>query len=847
MRRTQEGYSPFKNDKPKDAKNSPFDASSMLVVKAIYDFERRDLMEDKRRTRKPEISERRENTVSEYNKKKTAKKKGKVRRTMFITFIIILGLFTCASAVFLGLLCGNGEIEAKRLCESFQLKGDYDIKLSSTVYYFDEEENDYLKADNLHSEQNRIWVDLEKTPKYLKEAFIAIEDERFDSHQGVDWKRTSGAIFTYLFKGDSSYGGSTITQQLIKNVTGNNKHSPLRKMEEIFIALNLEKMMTKDEIIEMYMNIIYLGQGCHGVQSASNVYFSKDVSELTLAECASIAGITQYPSKYDPILNFEEHKIKQELVLDKMCERGYITEQECENAKAEELVLVKGTSKTQKTEIQSYFIDQVVEDVINDLVVRKGYTEDEATKILFTKGLKIYSTMDPKVQNTLEEVYKDGSNFPGVSGANGPQSAMIVIDPHTGHIKGIVGGRGEKVGNRVLNRATQTVRQPGSSIKPLSVYAPAIEYGIITPATMVDDSELKIGDWNVRNSDNKYMGKITSRVALEKSRNIPVVRILDKLSVEKSFDFLTDNLGFTSLVSNEKRADGQVYSDKYYSCLGLGGLTDGISVRELAAAYCTFANQGIYNKSVTYTKIVDASGNVLLENKQGTKRAMSKETAYSVANMMTGVITSGTGTAARLANPEIMAGGKTGTTTNDIDRWFAGFTPNYVGVVWFGYDAPKNMSGLGNPCIRIWKKVMDKIHEGEEIGEIEMPSTMVSKRICQISGKIATSKCNNTRIDYFKSGMQPSSYCSSHEITEPEDEIDDKIENEDTGLGGIKPGSGIVNPPAEGDIITHPNVTKEPLDEPIAPVTPSTSPPSTEPITPTVPEQSTTDDIIWYE
>lgn len=735
-------------------------------------------MEESSKTRKPTQKKR--------------KKGGTLKRIFLVILIIAVVMTSVVAGAFLGFVDNSTDLIAR----------EYNLDFSSMIYYIDEETNEPKEIDRLYSEQNRIWVDIENTPPLLRDAFVAIEDERFDSHNGVDWKRTFSAVITYFFKGNKSHGGSTITQQLIKNVTGEDERSPIRKVQEIIRALNLEKKMSKDDIIEMYMNTIYLGQGCHGVQAASNVYFSKDVSELTLAECASIAGITQYPSKYDPILNYEEHKKKQELVLDKMLELGYITEEECTSAKAEELKLIKGTAKTDGTKIQSYFIDQVVIDVMNDLMTKRHMSESAATKLLFKGGLKIYTTMDPKVQESMEKVFTNNANFPGANGENGPQSAMIVIDPYTGHIKGVVGGRGEKTGNRVLNRATQTIRQPGSAIKPVSVYAPAIEYGVITPATIVDDSPLKIGDWSVRNADGNFMGKITARVALEKSRNVPVVRILDKMGVDKSFDFLTNNLGFTTLVSSEKRADGEIYSDKYYSCLGLGGLTDGISVKELAAAYCSFVNSGIYTKPISYTKVIDSSGKIILENKPESHQAMSKETAYSVANMMTGVITSGTGTGARLANPAIMAGGKTGTTTNDVDRWFAGFTPNYVGVVWFGYDIPKNMSGLGNPCVSNWKKVMDLIHIEEEIDTIVIPNNSVSTRVCQISGKIATGKCTNTRYDYFKSGTQPVSFCTSHENAEAEDEIDDNIENAESAVGNTEPGTGAVNPPAEGEAIT---------------------------------------------
>ena len=733
-------------------------------------------------------------TTSRKNTNKKKKKTGKLfKRIVVIVLIIAVLVSSAVAGALLGFIDNSTDLIAQ----------EYNLDFSSMIYYIDETTGEPVEIDRLYSEQNRIWADIESMAPRLRDAFVAIEDERFDSHNGIDFKRTLGATITYLFKGNSSYGGSTITQQLIKNVTGDNKRSPIRKIQEMIRAINLEQKMTKDEIIEMYMNTIYLGQGCHGVQAASNVYFSKDVSQLTLAECASIAGITQYPSKYDPLLNYEEHKKKQELVLDKMCELKYITQAECDEAKAEELRLVKGTAQTQTGKIQSYFVDQVVIDVMNDLMTKRNMTESDATKLLFKGGLKIYTTMDPKVQETMESVFENNRNFPGVWGDNGPQSAMVVLDPYTGQLKGIVGGRGEKKGNRVLNRATQTVRQPGSSIKPLSVYAPAIEYGVITPSTLVDDSYLKIGTWEPRNSDGKFLGKITVRKALEMSRNIPVVRILDKLTVDKSFDFMTKNLSVTSLVEGEKRADGETYSDKFYSSLGLGGLTDGVSVMEIAAAYCPFVNSGIYTKPVSYTKVIDSNGRIILENKTESKKAMSEQTAYTMANMLTGVISAGTGTGARLANSSIMAGGKTGTTTNDVDRWFAGFTSNYVGVVWFGYDMPKNMSGLGNPCVSLWKKVMDGIHQDLAIKKIPVPTGMVSRAICQVSGKIAAGRCDNIRYDYFKAGTQPVAFCSSHDMQEPTDnEIDDNIEDESSAAGNTEPGQSTVNPPAEGTVIT---------------------------------------------
>lgn len=691
---------------------------------------------------------------------KTIKKKEKkkslwqgLKRLLIIICLVVVLLAAVVAGAALGFIDNSTDLIAQ----------EYNLDFSSVVYYTDESGNP-MELERLYAEQNRVWVDIENTPEMLKKAFIAIEDERFESHKGVDWKRTLGATLGYVFKGNSSYGGSTITQQLIKNITGDNDRSPIRKIQEIVRALNLEKKMSKDQIVEMYMNTIYLGQGCHGVQTAANIYYSKDVSELNLAECASIAGITQYPSKYDPLINYEEHKKKQELVLGKMLELGYITQEEHEAAVAEELKLVKGSANVGKAPVQSYYVDKVIEDVMYDLITQKNMSESAATKAIFKGGLKIYANIDPKVQKAMETVFENDNNFPGAAG-NKPQSAMAVMDPYTGQVKGIVGGRGEKPGNRVLNRTT-TLRQPGSAIKPLAVYAPAIEYGIITPGTLVEDTPLTIGNWSPKNADRDFLGPITARVALEKSRNIPAVRILDEVTVNRSFDFMTERLGFTSLVKSETRADNKVYSDKNLSSLGLGGLTDGLSVMEMTAAYATFVNGGIYTTPTTYTKVVDANGRIILENKAESKRAMSETTAYTMAQMLSGVVNYGTGGGARLASG-IFAGGKTGTTDNDTNRWFAGFTPNYVGVVWFGYDSPKPMTGLGNPCLSAWKKVMDSIHQGIAVKQLNVPQNMVSRTICQVSGKIATEECEgNVRVDYFKSGTQPGTVCQSHELEE---------------------------------------------------------------------------------
>lgn len=769
--------------------------------------------------------------------RQTKAKKSKVKTAVKWIFLLLLLFFVLIAAMVGGAMLGFVDNSTDLIAQ------EKNLDFSSIVYYIDEETGEAVKMEQLYAKQNRIWVDLDKIPKDMRNAFVAIEDERFEQHRGVDWKRTFGAFFKYI-TGNSSYGGSTITQQLIKNVTGDDDRSPIRKVQEIVRALNLERKMSKDQIVEMYMNTIYLGQGCHGVQAASNIYYSKDVSQLDLAECASIAGITQYPSKYDPLVNYEEHKKKQELVLRKMMELGYIDEAQYEAAKNEELKLKKGTTTKDPSKAQSYFVDMVVDDVIHDLMAKEKMSESQATKTVYQGGLKIYTTVNPKIQTAMETVFTNNANFPKLRDGSQPQAAMMIIDPTNGQIRGVVGGRGTKSGDRVLNRATQTLRQPGSSIKPLSVYSPSIEYGLVTPATIINDSELQIGSWKPKNDDGRFLGDITVRRALEGSRNIPAIKLLDKLTVERSFDFLTNNLGITSLVNNEKRKDGKTYSDKYMSSLALGGLTDGISLKELTAAYQPFVNGGVYTKPISYTKVIDSNGRILLENHQESSNAMSAATAYITANMLNGATTYGTGGGANLSNG-MFTGGKTGTTDDDFDRWFSGITPYYVGAVWCGYDTPRKMSGIGyNPSLRVWKKVMEEVHKGLPQKSLDMPKNVVKQVICQNSGKIAAAACEaegTVRTDYFKAGTAPTSICSSHSMTpSPDDDrIDDTIEHGDAGLSG-NPGEGAAhsNPPAEGE-----------------PLVPSAEPSASAATPPAVPEpnnnqpssQTGIDDTIdWY-
>ena len=714
-------------------------------------------------------------------KKKKTKNKYLIRRIILGVLIVCLLMVSVLAGAIVGFVDNSMDLIAE----------EYNLDFTSIIYYVDEETNQAKELDRVHRNENRVWVDIEDMTENLPNAFIAIEDERFREHSGVDVKRTFGAFLQWMM-GKDSYGGSTITQQLVKNITGDKDRSPTRKIQEIIRAMNLEKKMSKDQIIEMYMNTIYFGEGCHGVQVAANHYFSKKTADLTLEECASLAAIVKAPTTYNPVTNYENNKERRNVILNKMAELGMISEDERDAAKAKETALKVGGTNDEEVniDVKSYFVDAVVDDVIHDLMEKENLTESEATNKLYTSGFKIYSTYDPNVQNAIDKVYLNTSNFPNSS----VQSAMVVMDPYTGHIKGMAGGVGKKTVARGLNRATQSKRQPGSAFKPVAVYAPAIEYNVVTPATLVNDVALTIGDWSPKNSGGGYMGMITVRTAVEKSRNIPAVKVLRELTPEKSFAFLTQKLGFTTLVENETR-NGKQVSDKNLST-ALGGITDGVTVEEMTAAYSAFINSGMYNKPVTYTKVIDSNGRVVLENKVQNKRAMSKQTAYLMTNVLSGVTTRGTGTGAKVAN--VFTAGKTGTTNSNKDRWFMGMTPNYVAGVWMGYDQPKSMSG-SNFCTSVFKKVMTEIHKNVEEKTIQMPDGVIKRTICQDTGKIASDDCVSTVTDYFKEGTQPMKYCSpdEHIVEEPTETDGDVIDGEATAPGDGSVQNGAATPGSE--------------------------------------------------
>lgn len=707
-----------------------------------------------------------------YNEKKKTKKNTKKKMVARRVLVSVLVVCLLVASVLAGAVVGFVDNSMDLIAE------EYNLDFTSIIYYVDDETNQAKELDRVHRNENRVWVDIENVTENLPNAFIAIEDERFREHSGVDIKRTIGAFIQWAM-GKDSYGGSTITQQLVKNITGDKDRSPARKVQEIVRAMNLEKKMSKDQIIEMYMNTIYFGEGCHGVQTAASHYFGKKASDLSLEECASLAGIVKAPTTYNPVKNPENNKERRDVILNKMAELGMISEEERDTAKDKKISLKVGQTGNgvQNQDVKSYFVDAVTDDVIHDLMEKENLSESEATNRLYTGGFKIYSTYDPVVQNAIDKVYQSTSNFPNSQ----VQSAMVVMDPYTGHIKGMAGGVGKKTVARGLNRATQSERQPGSAFKPVAVYAPSVEYNVVTPATLVKDAPLTIGDWSPKNSGGKYLGMMTVRRAIEKSQNIPAVKVLRELTPEKSFDFLTQKLGFTTLVENETRNGKQVTDQTLSSALG--GLTDGVTVKEMTAAYCTFINSGMYNKAVTYTKVVDANGRVILENKVKNKRAMSEETAYLMTNMLSGVTSHGTGTGAKISN--VFTAGKTGTTNSNKDRWFMGMTPNYVAGVWMGYDIPKSMSG-SNFCTSVFRKVMTEIHKNVEEKALKVPDGVVKRTVCQDSGKIASSACTNTITEYFKDGTQPMKYCSpdSHVVEEQPEDAGNVIEGEATTPGG---------------------------------------------------------------
>lgn len=580
---------------------------------------------------------------------------------------------------------------------------DFTLNQSSIIYYQDSN-GDYQKLTTVKSSENRIWVDGDQIPQHMKDALVAIEDKRFYTHKGVDWFRTAHAALN-MFTGGSTFGGSTITQQLIKNLTQQDDITVQRKLLEIFQALDLEKNYDKDEILEYYLNAVFFGEGCYGVQTAAQTYFGKDAKDLSVAESAAIVGITNLPTYYDPFYSVENNKERQENILREMYKQGYLNKSEYEAAKSEELEFVRGENSPDTFNVYSYYEEVVLSDVIGDLAEAKGISRNAASQLVHNAGYEIYACIDKDIQAKVDAIYTDPEQLPkSYSGTKSQlQSAIVIIDQTTGEIKALSGGTGEKTISYGLNRATGTTRPPGSSIKPIAVYGPAVEYGLISPSTLVLDKDekhvqLTHTSWYPKNSPPGYDGIITITTALQKSKNTVAAQIVDKLTPSASLEFLRSRLGVTSLID----------SDADYAAMALGEPHYGITVREMAQAYTALANDGVFTYSRTYTMVKDRSGKIILDNQPQTIQAFSQETARTMTYMLNNAATYGTGSESRLSNMPVA--GKTGTTTSNRDRWFCGYTPYYTCAVWTGYDTPETMSFSGNPATQIWQKVMSAIH-----------------------------------------------------------------------------------------------------------------------------------------
>ena len=640
-------------------------------------------------------------------------------------------------------------------------------------------------SEEIYGGYRSEFASFEEIPEDMINAFISIEDKRFYDHNGVDWFRTASAGVNYYLKFRDSYGGSTITQQLIKNVTDRDDYSFQRKLQEIFWALDLETKMDKREILELYLNIINLSQGCYGIGAAAKYYFSKEVSELTLSECACIAAITNSPTYYDPIRNPQNNERRRQLILSQMLDQGYISEEAYTAAKNETVVLRVKESNREST-VNSWYVDMVIEDVMNDLIEQYGYSRSMASLVVYTGGLRIYTVMDRDVQQVLEKYYENESNFYSAGEGETPQSSMIVIDSKTGDILGVAGAVGKKTANRLQNFATYTVRPAGSVIKPLSVYAPAMELGIVDWSTVYDDTPVNFGSYNLdenkgaivepspwpKNSGGVYRGLTNVNYAIVHSVNTVAVKILEDLGLERSFDFLYNKLKLKSLISGRTLETGVYISDKDYAALALGQFNYGVTVREITAAYSIFSNGGIYNDYRSYYQVTDSKGEAVLERKYHGESVISRENADIMTEMLQNVVKEGTASEITL-DEYVDCAGKTGTTQNKYDNWYIGYTPYYIGGVWMGYEYPKALNDYsGNRSIRIWNDIMTELHseliDGEGLLSFEKGEKVIECEYCADSGKLMTAACrmdprgDRSEIGYFVEGREPSEPCDRH-------------------------------------------------------------------------------------
>lgn len=631
--------------------------------------------------------------------------------------------------------------------------------------------------ETLQGTRRILYTPIEEVPEAMIKAFVAIEDKRFFEHSGVDIYRSLAAAANYVLGFDSRFGASTITQQLIKNVTGNNEITVRRKIQEILWAHDLETKLSKEEILSCYLNVINLSEGCYGIGAASNLYFSKPPSALTVAECACLAAITNSPTYYDPIRNPENNKARRDLILTAMYEQGYLSAEEYEAATTTDLVL-NVNQELLETRVNSWYVDMVVEDVIADLAAQYGYTRETAARMVYNGGLRIVTAMDLTVQKTLENYYANTARF-RTSGGEMAQSAMIVLSPINGDILGVVGAVGEKTGNRVQSFATDAKRPSGSTVKPLSVYAPALEQGKITYATVLDDVPVQFlsaatgyKPWP-QNANMVYRGLTNVNYALANSLNTIALKVLDRVGIERAFSFLRDTVGVTSLIEKEPLEGGGYLTDKAPAALALGQMNRGVTLREMTAAYSIFSNGGQYNKSRSYYKVYDSRGRELLSRESESHYAISSANACVMTKMLEHVISTGTAKPITL-DSIIDVAGKTGTTQNNCDKWFIAFSPYCLCGIWYGYEYPKPIKEAEkNRYLEVWNDVMVDLHRRYYIPaggrrSFSMDSNVIRVTVCRDSGLLMTPDCyldprnNRAEVAYFVKGTEPTRYCDCH-------------------------------------------------------------------------------------
>ena len=756
---------------------------------------------------------------------------------------------------------------------------DIDISpLGYATFLYDGDGNQLRKLTAPSS--NRLPVSIDQIPVELQHAVVAIEDERFYEHNGIDVRGILRAFVKNITSGDLSEGASTITQQLLKNNVFTNWTQEstwlerfTRKIQEQYLAVEVEKTINnKNVILENYLNTINLGAGTYGVQAAARKYFNKDVGDLDLSECATLAGITQNPTKYNPIEYPEANAKRRKEVLDHMRDQGYITQEQYDQvlnddvySRIQEAQVVH--SETENT-VYSYFEDELIDQVINDLMNIKGYTRTQAQNLVYSGGLSIYTTQDARIQSILDEEYADPSNYPDyvqyaldyaltvknpqgeevnyskemlclyfqntdpefdllfdsqeegqsyvdqykahvledgstvvserVSFAPQPQSSMSVIDQHTGYVKAIIGGRGEKTASLTLNRATDTTRQPGSTFKILSTYAPALNEKGMTLATTFEDEPYNYPDGSpVNNASKSYGGTTTIRRAIQNSINVVAVKCLEEVTPQLGLQYL-DNFGFTTLAHGteaDKDANGTIWTDANLP-LALGGLTHGVTNIELCAAYAAIANSGNYIDPIYYTKILDHNGNVLIEKNSAGRSVIKESTAWLLTSAMEDVVTQGTGTACQLDNMTVA--GKTGTTDAYNDLWFVGYTPYYTCAVWSGFDNNEKLpEDARNFHKNLWKKVMTRIHEGLEDKDFDMPASVEKISVCEETGLLPRAGCP-VITEYFDIGDVPTDYCDQH-FYEEDDSMQEYTTEEETYDPDLTPVPEEPNPDDNGE------------------------------------------------